>query len=99
VNPAITIGGVLVLCLASAVIGRLLLTREQAWRTITVRLPALLMLIVTAFLSISFWALFAVLCFIGGSFYGLGQWWWPRLFEVLEFNGELLGPIITGRWQ
>ena len=93
---AITIGA---LCVASAVLGRLLLTRDQAWSTITVRLPALLLLVVSAALSIVGWALWAVLCFIGGSFYGLSHWWWPQLFQVLEFDGELLRPIVSGKWE
>jgi hypothetical protein len=47
-----------------------------------------------------FWLVFGVICFIGGSFYGLGQWWWPKLFEVLDFNGDfIIQPIITGRWE
>lgn len=86
------------LCASSAVAGRLLLTRDQAWRTLTVRLPALLGLLFTATWAILFWLLWGVACFIGGSFYGLAQWWWPQLFAVLEFNGEFVGPIISGRW-
>jgi hypothetical protein len=90
---------IIALCIASAVLGRLILTREEARRTITVRLPALLMLVVSTLLMTSFWLFYAVVCFIGGSFYGLGQWWWPQLFEVLDFNGTWLGPVITGRWE
>jgi len=90
---------ILALCIVSAVLGRLFLTMEEAKRTITVRIPALLGLMLTATLSTFFWTMFAALCFIGGSFYGLGKWWWPQLFKVLEFNGEWLGPIVTGRWQ
>lgn len=93
------IGGVVALCVGSAVIGRLLLTRDQAWRTITVRLPALLQLVILSASAVVFWLVWGVACFIGGSFYGLGQWWWPQLFEVLEGNGDLVGPIITGRWD
>jgi hypothetical protein len=89
---------IMVLCLASAVLGRLLLTRDQAWRTITVRVPALFVLVVTTVVAVLFWLLYGIVCFIGGSFYGLGQWWWPQLFKVLEFDGELLGPVITGHW-
>lgn len=87
------------LCIASALMGRLLLTRDEAWRTLTVRIPALLALIVTAICATFFWLLFGIACFVGGSFYGIGKWWWPQLFEVLDFNGEFLGPIITGRWE
>jgi Na+-driven multidrug efflux pump len=90
---------ILALCVASALLGRLLLTRDQAWRTITVRLPALFMLAVSTVLAITFWTLFGIACFIGGSFYGLGQWWWPQLFQVLEFNGTFLGPVVTGKWD
>jgi hypothetical protein len=96
-NPATTIGGAVALCVGSAIIGRLALTRDQAWRTITVRLPALLVLLATVVAAILTWLVYAVLCFIGGSFYGLSHWWWPQLFEVLEFDGSPLGPVITGR--
>jgi hypothetical protein len=87
------------LCVASAVLGRLLLTRDQAWRTIRVRIPSLFLLIIVVVIATFFWILWGIVCFIGGSFYGLSQWWWPQLFQVLEFNGELLTPIITGRWE
>jgi hypothetical protein len=90
---------ILALCIASAVLGRLLLTRDQAWRTITVRLPALLALLWTAFCAVLFWTVWGLLCFIGGSFYGLSHWWWPQLFEVLEFSGEWVGPMVTGKWE
>jgi hypothetical protein len=93
---AITIGA---LCVASAVLGRLFLTRDQAWRTVTVRLPALAGLIVTALFAVLFWLLYGIACFIGGSFYGLSHWWRPQLFEVLVFDGAFLGPIISGRWD
>jgi hypothetical protein len=83
----------------SVLLGRLLLTRNQAWRTITVRLPALFMLVVSTVLWIVFWTLFGIVCFIGGSFYGLGQWWWPTLFQALELSGTFLGPVITGEWD
>lgn len=91
--------GILALCIVSAVLGRLLLTRDQALKTITVRLPALVMLLLTVVFAIAFWLLWGIICFIGGSFYGLGQWWWPQLFAVLEFNGEILVPIISGSWD
>jgi hypothetical protein len=88
-----------VACLASAVLGRLILTKEQAWRTVTVRLPALLGLLFTAFAATTFWLVYAVACFAIGSFYGLSNWWWPQLFEVLEGDGRWLGPIIYGSWE
>jgi hypothetical protein len=90
---------ILVLCVGSALLGRLLLTRDQAWRTITVRLPSLLMLLVSTSLGIVFWILFGTVCFIGGSFYGLGQWWWPTRLQALEFIGTFLEPVIAGKWD
>jgi hypothetical protein len=91
---------ILVLCALSAVLGRLVLTRDQAWRTLSVRIPALFLLTLMFLMASFFWLVFGVICFIGGSFYGLGQWWWPKLFEVLDFNGDfIIQPIITGRWE
>jgi hypothetical protein len=91
---------ILVLCALSAVLGRLVLTRDQAWRTLSVRIHALFLLTLMFLMASFFWLVFGVICFIGGSFYGLGQWWWPKLFEVLDFNGDfIIQPIITGRWE
>jgi hypothetical protein len=62
--------------------------------------PHYLLLTLMFLMASFFWLVFGVICFIGGSFYGLGQWWWPKLFEVLDFNGDfIIQPIITGRWE
>jgi hypothetical protein len=87
------------LCVASAILGRLLLTTDEARATITVRLPALFELIVLGICASVFWIMYGVLCFLAGSFYGLHKWWWPQLFEVLEFDGNLLGAVISGKWN
>jgi hypothetical protein len=91
--------GVLLLCAASMVIGRLVLTREEAWRTITVRLPALGVLILATAVLLLFAIIAAVICFVGGSFYGLYLWWFPRMGDLFENSQYLLNAIVSGSWK
>lgn len=89
---------IVLLCAASAVLGRLVLTRDEAWRTITVRIPAFAALVFVAAIYIAFLLFFAVLCFIGGSFFGLYTWWLPVVGCGLEIIQAYLEPTITGKW-
>jgi hypothetical protein len=90
---------ILLLCAASMVIGRLVLTREEAWRTITVRLPALGILILAAAVILMFAILFTAICFAAGSFYGLYLWWAPAMGGLFENSQYLLNAIISGSWE
>jgi ABC-type microcin C transport system permease subunit YejB len=93
-----TITLIFALCIVSAVFGRLVLTRDQAWKTIKVRLPALGLLILAIAVFGFFFVIFALVCFIGGSFYGLYTWWMPLFGKSFEDNEYLVSPIITGKW-
>jgi hypothetical protein len=93
----VTVIFIFVLCIASAVLGRLVLTRDQAWSTVTVRLPALGLLILVIIVYGIFLFIFAVLCFLGASFYGLYTWWMPLFGKSFEDSQYLLNPIITGK--
>jgi hypothetical protein len=91
---------IVALCLLSAIVGRLVLTPDEALRTVRVRLPALLLVVMATTTWAIFFSVWAVLCFVGGSFYGLSQWWWPQLRD--SFDDLSFGPfraIATGRWE
>lgn len=98
-NLITTLVGGSALCVVSAVLGRLVLTRDQAWRTITVRLPALALLIASIFVCGLGSLIFAAVCFAGGSFYGLATWWLPSLDPLLEGIQYPLNEIISGRLE
>ena len=88
----------LAMCTTSAVLGRLFLTRDQAWRTVTVRVPYVALLALALTILTAFLAIFAVLCFVGGSFYGLYTWWLPQVAGTyIDAVNDLVPPIITGR--
>ena len=82
----------------SFVLGRLVLTPEEARRTLTVRLPAAALLIVAVMAMTIFSAVYAVACFIGGSIYGLYAWWMPTLDTWPENTQYILNAILTGEW-
>ena len=90
---------IVALCLASAVLGRLMLTFDEARRSITVRLPALLQLLAWLTITLLFLVIVGLACFIGGSFYGLYAWWLPRVASMLEDEMlcELVSKIIFGQ--
>lgn len=90
---------IITLCLASAVFGRLVLTREQAWKTIKVRIPALALSILCFVVFGAAALIWAVICFIGGSFYGLYNWWLPPFEGLLEGVQYPMGAIVTGAWE
>lgn len=97
-TAALVTAGVLVLCAASAVLGRLFLTYEEAWRTITVRVPALALLIFATAIIALFAGIFGIICFVGGSFYGLYLWWLPLLGQIFGNTQHIVRSIIAGRW-
>jgi hypothetical protein len=88
----------LIIVACSALLGRLLLTRDQAWQTITVRLPALAMLLLCIVVCGAAAIIFAVVCFIGGSFYGLATWWLPSIGGLVDGAAYPIGAIVHGRW-
>lgn len=88
-----------VLCIASALVGRLVLTREEAWRTIKVRVPAVGLLVLATVVLTAASLIFAAGCFVCGSFYGLHEWWLPKLGSTFEGLQDIVNTIITGRWE
>lgn len=96
----ISIGAIVALCIASAVLGRLVLTREEARRTVTVRAPALCLLLVAAIVSLLATLILAVAFFVGGGFYGLGAWWWPTIRDLwCDPLVCLAQPVLSGSWE
>jgi hypothetical protein len=89
---------VIILCLGCAVLGRLLLTRDEAWRTITVRVPALFKALVLTAFALLFWLVLGALCFAAGSVYGLAEWWWPSVLATRDDLWLEARPVISGRW-
>lgn len=85
----------ILLCLASAILGRLLIGPG----TLTVRLPALALVVASVVICGAFALMYGAGCFLVGGFYGVFNWWFPSVGNLIEDSRDLLNPVITGRWD